>query len=1117
MLSRKSLFSAVLALCAILSYSVHAARIFMVGNSVTDSVNYGQFQQLAQSRGYSHIWGRHIILGSPLDNIWNNPDSGFITEPFNGYANALPNYDWDAVTLQTYDRGFASDLEHFGRFLNLSRTRPYNAQNTEFFTFARWPRQDKGDYSTYWVRLSDGSTNLSETADYFEKLTVAIREAHPDVSIRMIPVGHVFYELEQRMKEGLIPGYTGVYSGFYTDGVHQNDSGRYVTALTFFTTIYKDDPRGLPLVGFNVTPQAAAIFQEVVWEVVTRTELSGVVADEGLTITTTRLPRASVNRPYTTTLRALFGTEPYAWAITSGSLPNGITLASNGLLSGTATVAGDYPITIEVTDGSGEKATAETTFTVVVNTVPSISTPTALPSGFRGTPYSIQLAATAGDPPLVWTRTSGNLPLGLSLSSLGYLYGTPGVQGNFTFTIQVADDDFPADTDSETFTLSIGAPEANTVSVPRILQPIAIDGNPSEGFWNFSRTANTVTLGSTPSVARFATAWDVSYLYLALEVDDNTANGGLASPSSNDSIEILIDALHDRQTVYNVDDRRFIIERTGDTVEVFGRGAGWITAVQSTESGYNLEIAIPWNNLERTPYPGMGVGFDLILNDNQNGSGRTAAVTWNGSDPTEPAPLTFGNLQLSATISGTASGDVIIAYEPFSGPTGPLHASGVPLGFSAPWTQQGFNPAFLGYNITDLSLPTYGNHRTFGELQTQGFRASGGEGYSNAGRNLDVNGAFSSYVANNTISKSGTSLWVSWLVRPDSGGAPSRFSLNAPGTDWFPGDYRIKVEQLNGSWSFQIGTETAINTNVTVVAGQTYLMVANVEFGTPTTAKLYINPTTLGAEPPANATASGSTNSSMTIARIHWYPGNSQGNGSLDEIRIGSTYAAVTPIKLYPPIFDVQPESASIQMGTNITLTAETFSRSPTTYQWFRNNILLDNKTESTLVITDAAEEDFGDYTVRATNASGFTVSEIASITENPYPSVEYATWANDITWPNTEASLPLADADNDNLSNLYEYLFDLDPLLPDATLPNIMSIEATDGEVVFSFAPVRIDPSLTIVIETSDNLSSWQNATHIVEYTDGPEGFRTYTLRAPNTVIQDTTLFARLKATLAE
>lgn len=1116
MLYRKFPIAAVLAL-ATLPVCLQAARIFMVGNSVTDSVNYNQFQQLAQSRGYTHIWGRHIILGSPLDNIWNNPDSGFLTAPFNGYANALPNYDWDAVTLQTYDRGFASDLDYFGRFMDLARTRPYNAANTEFFTFARWPRQEKGDYSTYWVLPSDGSTQRSETADYFEKLTIALREAHPGVSIRMIPVGHVFYELEQRMKEGLIPGYTNVYDGFYSDGVHQNDSGRYVTALTFFTTIYKDDPRGLPLAGFNVTPQAAAIFQEVVWEVVTRTPLSGVVANEGLTITTTRLPRASVNRSYTTTLRALFGAEPYTWTITSGSLPAGITLASNGLLSGTATTAGEYPITIEVTDSTGEKATAETVFHVVVNTVPDITTPAALPAGFMGTPYNIQLTASAGDPPLVWRRTAGRFPIGLSLTPEGRLYGTPGEQGNFTFTIQVDDDDFPADSDSQAFTLSIGAPQANTVSVPRILQPVTIDGVHSESFWNFNRTASTIALGSTDAVARFATAWDVSYLYLALQVDDTTPNGGLSSPSSNDSIEILLDGLHDRETVYNADDRRFIIQRTGETVEIFGRGAGWITAVQTSANGYNIEIAVPWDNLSRTPYPGMGVGFDLILNDNQNSSGRAAAVTWNGSDANEPAPLTFGNLQLSATVSGPVTGDVLIAYEPFSGPAGPLSGSGVPLGFSAPWTQQNFNASLTGYDITDVSLPTYGNHRTYGELHTQGMRATGGRDHTNAGRNLDVNGAFSSYAASNSIGKAGTSLWFSWLIRPDSGGVSARVAFCPPGVDWSPSDYRIKVEQSGGNWTFQIGAEATINTGVPVVAGQTYLMVVNVEFGSPTTAKLFVNPTTLGGDAPETPTASGSTMGNMGIGRIHWYPGNSQGSATLDEIRIGSSYAAVTPIKLYPPIFDVHPQSATISEGGSITLTAEVYSRSPVTYQWFRNNILMEGENQPTLSITNASGDDFASYTLRATNASGFSVSETAVISMNPYPSDEYAAWANGKSWANTDASLPTADADNDGLTNLYEYLFDMNPLVPDSTLPNVMSIEAADGEVVFTFAPVRIDPSLSITIETSADLVTWTSGTHTIETTDGPAGFRTYTLRAPNASLQGSSLFARLTATLVE
>lgn len=46
------------------------------------------------------------------------------------------------------------------------------------------------------------------------------------------------------------------------------------------------------------------------------------------------------------------GTSPYTYAITSGALPQGLNLSSNGALSGTPTTAGAYSFTITATDSS---------------------------------------------------------------------------------------------------------------------------------------------------------------------------------------------------------------------------------------------------------------------------------------------------------------------------------------------------------------------------------------------------------------------------------------------------------------------------------------------------------------------------------------------------------------------------------------------------------------------------------------------------------------------------------------------------------------------------------------------------------------------------------------------
>jgi len=44
-------------------------RVYFVGNSVTDTINYRALADLSKSRGHNHVWGRHMIPGAPLQWI----------------------------------------------------------------------------------------------------------------------------------------------------------------------------------------------------------------------------------------------------------------------------------------------------------------------------------------------------------------------------------------------------------------------------------------------------------------------------------------------------------------------------------------------------------------------------------------------------------------------------------------------------------------------------------------------------------------------------------------------------------------------------------------------------------------------------------------------------------------------------------------------------------------------------------------------------------------------------------------------------------------------------------------------------------------------------------------
>ncbi|MCL4476491.1 MAG: Ig domain-containing protein [Nitrospirae bacterium] len=69
-----------------------------------------------------------------------------------------------------------------------------------------------------------------------------------------------------------------------------------------------------------------------------------------LTITSIWLFTGVVNKPYVDSIDAVGGTPPYTFEIIGGSLPAGLTMNSNGLITGTPTVAGTSSFTVKVTD-----------------------------------------------------------------------------------------------------------------------------------------------------------------------------------------------------------------------------------------------------------------------------------------------------------------------------------------------------------------------------------------------------------------------------------------------------------------------------------------------------------------------------------------------------------------------------------------------------------------------------------------------------------------------------------------------------------------------------------------------------------------------------------------------
>ncbi|MHC4713164.1 MAG: putative Ig domain-containing protein, partial [Planctomycetota bacterium] len=176
-------------------------------------------------------------------------------------------------------------------------------------------------------------------------------------------------------------------------------------------------------------------------------------------ITTTSLPDGFVNIVYSQTLSATGGVTPYAWSIESGSLPAGLSLGSStGVISGTPTNADTANFTVEATDSQNPADSDQQALSITVQSAPSDLeiTTTSLPDGDVDVAYSQTLAATGGVQPYTWSIISGDLPAGLSLSSsTGQISGTPSTYGTSNFTVQVTDDQSPADSDTQALSITI--------------------------------------------------------------------------------------------------------------------------------------------------------------------------------------------------------------------------------------------------------------------------------------------------------------------------------------------------------------------------------------------------------------------------------------------------------------------------------------------------------------------------------------------------------------------------------------------------------------------------------------------------------------------------------------
>lgn len=258
--------------------------VYLIGNSLTDNVYYQGLAMLAQSRGLTHTWNRQMIPGAPIEWLWEHPNDGFKEEPYGYPRQAFKDYSWDALTLQPFTRPLENDVTHAQNFIDLAKPK---SPGIQVYIYAQWPsiKASGSDFQAHWVKPYVNTpqspyyaNNTQATADYYERVVHELRKGNPGMKpALLIPVGHVMHALDKRMKAGEVEGFNGIFQ-VYTDDIHLGNVGAYIVACTFFASLYRQSPVGLPSgAPYHVGGKLAGIIQETVWKTVLGHPLAGAV------------------------------------------------------------------------------------------------------------------------------------------------------------------------------------------------------------------------------------------------------------------------------------------------------------------------------------------------------------------------------------------------------------------------------------------------------------------------------------------------------------------------------------------------------------------------------------------------------------------------------------------------------------------------------------------------------------------------------------------------------------------------------------------------------------------------------------------------------------------------
>lgn len=282
-----------------------ACGFYKIGGSV------GGFSPVSSSEVYPGLTN----CGGAVDIPWlsESPDSGDLA-PDGGTA------QFDV----TYDASQVSDPGDYLAHIRIQDNTPYNAPDIQVTMHVNVPNLTVADYSH--AEGNSGVTGFTVTVSLSKTPLTNVTVDYSTAD------GTATAGVDYVAKSGTLTIPAGQTSGTITINVIGDLDVE--PDETFFVNLSNSH-------GASITDNQAQV-----------TITNDDAACSTITLDDT-LPDGKTKKAYTGTIKANGGTSPYTYALAEGEIPPGLTLSSDGTLSGTPTDSGTYAFEVTATDSKG--------------------------------------------------------------------------------------------------------------------------------------------------------------------------------------------------------------------------------------------------------------------------------------------------------------------------------------------------------------------------------------------------------------------------------------------------------------------------------------------------------------------------------------------------------------------------------------------------------------------------------------------------------------------------------------------------------------------------------------------------------------------------------------------